>query len=121
MTAALARLRGREPVRLYLYPVLVVVVGVLAALGYLDGSLANIALAGVALALGVPATELARAQVTPSTRVADAIAAGAHVAIEQARQPVREQLGDDGVAVLEQVGQQVEEYVGRHRASGSGR
>jgi hypothetical protein len=61
----LARLQAAEPVRLYLYSALVPVVAVAVAYGLLDGSQALLWLAVGAAVLGVPATEAARAAVSP--------------------------------------------------------
>lgn len=60
--------RAAEPVRLYLYGVLVPAVAVAAAYGLLDGSDVALWLALGAAVLGVPATEAARGAVTPVGR-----------------------------------------------------
>jgi len=54
-----------EPVRKYLYAVLVPVVGLLVYRGVVAADEAAIWLAIAAAALGVPAVELARSKVTP--------------------------------------------------------
>lgn len=64
----IARWRAWEPVRLYLYSVLVPVVAVLVYLGLIDTQAGVLWLAVAAAALGVPAVELARQAVTPMAR-----------------------------------------------------
>jgi hypothetical protein len=54
-----------EPVRLYLYSLLVPVVALLVFLGVVDAQSAPLWIALVTAVLGVPAVEAARAAVTP--------------------------------------------------------
>lgn len=58
-----------EPVRTYLYPVLVAVVGILVAYGVIDQEQSVLWIALGAAALGVPAIEAARSKVTPVGRM----------------------------------------------------
>jgi hypothetical protein len=54
-----------EPVRAYLYPVLLAVVGVLVGYGIIEQTQAALWIALGAALLGVPAVESARSKVTP--------------------------------------------------------
>jgi len=54
-----------EPVRTYLYPVLLAVVGVLVGYGVLEQTQAALWIALGAALLGVPAVEKARSRVSP--------------------------------------------------------
>jgi hypothetical protein len=54
-----------EPVRAYLYPVLLAVVGVLVGYGIIEQTQAALWIALGAALLGVPAVERARSKVTP--------------------------------------------------------
>lgn len=112
----LAKLRAYEPLRLAVYPVLVLVAGILVTRGVLDSDAANLVIAAVALLLGIPATEVARAKVTPQAQVKDVIVSTANTALGQAESEVRNRLGDQAADVVGQVREQVEAYVGRHRA-----
>lgn len=111
----LARVRASEPLRLYVYPALVAVVGILIVRGYLDADLGDLITAIATLIIGIPAAEVARKKVTPQDKVIDAVATGAQAAITEVESTVRETLGEQGVQVLEQVSQQIEAHVGRHR------
>jgi hypothetical protein len=74
VSGALARLRANEPVRVILYPALVGVaaaVAVDASVSPAVNAVVQLAVAGVALLLGIPAIEMARARVTPAARVAE--------------------------------------------------
>lgn len=108
---ALRNLRDNEPVRLYVYPGLVMVVGYLAVSGYIDNELGNMILAVVGLVLGIPMAEAARNRVRPEAKVQDVINAAVDTAITEAKPLVEEKLGEQGVAVLDQV----QGYIGRHR------
>jgi hypothetical protein len=59
------RLVANEPVRLYVYTVLAIVVGLLVARGVLSTAEAPLWTALVATLLGVPAVETARSKVSP--------------------------------------------------------
>lgn len=65
MTRALARWRACEPVRLYMYGVLVPLASLLVLVGVLSAEAAMAGLGVAAAVLGVPAIEAARARVTP--------------------------------------------------------
>jgi hypothetical protein len=54
-----------EPVRVYVYGALSVVIAILLARGFISGAEAPLWTALVALLLGVPATETARSRVSP--------------------------------------------------------
>lgn len=69
----LAQLRKNEPVRLYGYPALVMILGVFVGLGALNGDIAEYAKSGLALLLGIPALEAARANVTPTAKATEAV------------------------------------------------
>lgn len=56
---------AQEPVRVAVYSALVVLAGLLVAQGVVSGDQSSLILAVVAVALGVPATEIARSKVTP--------------------------------------------------------
>lgn len=58
---------AREPVRVYLYGVLVAIVAVLVGYGVLDGSQAALWLALGSALLAVPAVEAARSRVSPTS------------------------------------------------------
>lgn len=62
----LTRWSAAEPVRLYLYAVLVPALAVAIGYGLLTGAQAALWLALAAAVLGVPATEAARARVSPA-------------------------------------------------------
>ena len=111
----LAKLRANEPLRLYVYPALVVAFGVLVVRGYLDADDADVLTAVITLVLGIPATELARRKVTPDGKLIDVVASGAQAALDEVHGRVEATFGQQGVQVLEQVQQQIEERVGRHR------
>lgn len=55
----------REPIRAYMYTVLVALLAALVIFGVVDGSVVPAVLALGAAVLGIPAIEAARAQVTP--------------------------------------------------------
>lgn len=85
----LAKLRTYEPVRLYVYPLLVILVGVLVAKGVIDASVGDLVTAAVTALLGITAAEAARAKVTPEAKVLDlgvAVAADAIDAVQHGRQ-----------------------------------
>ncbi|KIQ15341.1 hypothetical protein [Rhodococcus sp. MEB064] len=69
--SALARLRAYEPVRLYVYPLLLVLVGLLVTRGAIDSSVGDLIIAATAAILGIGAAETARAKVTPEAKVLD--------------------------------------------------
>ena len=81
----LERLWATEPVRTALYAVIVLVVGMLVARGVIVESLVPVILAGVAGALGVAGTEVARsiawAPATVQTARLDAYAQGVRAAL----------------------------------------
>lgn len=58
----------REPVRVYVYTVLVAVVAILVVYGILDSEQAPLWLALAAAVVSVPAVEGARAKVTPTAK-----------------------------------------------------
>lgn len=70
-------LNDSEPVRLYVYPLLALLIASLVTRGVLDASLADYITAVLATVLGLTAAETARSQVTPMARVAAAITASA--------------------------------------------
>ncbi len=111
----LAKLRANEPLRLYVYPALLALFGVLVVRGSVDADIADVITGIVTLIIGGSATELARSKVTPQDKVIDAVAVGAQAAITEATSNVRDVFGEPGVQVLEQVSQVIEERVGRHR------
>lgn len=112
----LARIRANEPLRLYVYPTLVALAGILVVRGYIDADLTDAVVDALGVfILGIPAAELARRKVTPEGKVLDAIATGAQVALDEAHERVEQTFGQPGVQVLEQVQAQLEERVGRHR------
>lgn len=89
----LAKLRAYEPIRLYVYPLLVVLVGSLLARGIIDGATAELIrglLEALAVGvLGISAAEAARAQVTPEAKVIElgtAVAADAIDAVRNGRE-----------------------------------
>lgn len=57
-----------EPIRTILYPLLVILVGTLLAKGGISEFSADTIIAVVAAVLGIPATEIARRNVTPVSR-----------------------------------------------------
>lgn len=69
----LTQLRANEPVRLYGYPALVIMLGVFVGVGWLNGEVAEFAKGGLALLLGIPALEAARANVTPTAKATEAV------------------------------------------------
>ncbi|OZE92438.1 hypothetical protein CH298_02580 [Rhodococcoides fascians] len=88
----LAKLRAYEPIRLYVYPLLVVLVAFLLARGIIDGATAELIrglLEALAVGvLGISAAEAARAQVTPEAKVIElgtAVAADAIDAVKHGR------------------------------------
>jgi len=70
MSSILDKLRS-EPVRTILYPLVVILFGVLVTRGIIDSSTAGILAAVVAALLGVTATETARAKVVPLAKLPD--------------------------------------------------
>jgi hypothetical protein len=122
MGAVLARLRAYEPLRLFVYPVLAGLVGILVVRGYLAADLADVLVAAIALVIGVPATELARGRVWPQSKIADAVTAGTHTAISKVETAVGETFGPIGIQVLDQIRDQVGQhsvtgvYRGRHHS-----
>lgn len=66
MEKVLAVLR-REPVRVFLYPVLALVLGVLVTKGFITKEYENTITQFVVLLLGVPAVEIARSKVSPAS------------------------------------------------------
>lgn len=113
----LAKLKDSEPLRLYVYPVLVVLLGVAVTRGVVDQSVADMLLPLVGLLIGVPAVEIARAKVTPQAKLPDIVASGAQIAMSQARDEVADRFGEQGTQVLDAVSKTVEGYIGRHRKS----
>lgn len=111
VTGTLTNLRKNEPVRLYAYPTLILLVGYLVVSGYVDSNLANIALGILGAALGVPFAEVARNKVYPEAKVRDVIDSAADAALTGARETVQENFGPQGVEVLDQV----RDYIGKHR------
>ena len=86
----LAKLRAYEPVRLYVYPLLVILVGLLVTRGAIDASIGDLVVAAATALLGVGAAEAARAKVTPEAKVLDlgiAVAADAIEAVKH-NQPI---------------------------------
>lgn len=69
----LTKLRSSEPVRLYVFPLLVVLVGTLVTKGVLDGDTATLVIGLVTAVLGLGAQEVARAKVTPAGRAAEVV------------------------------------------------
>ena len=69
----LTQLRQNEPVRLYGYPALVMILGVFVGVGWLNGEVAEFAKGGLALFLGIPALEAARSRVTPTAKATEAV------------------------------------------------
>lgn len=55
----------REPVRVYLYTIVVAVMAALVVFGVVDGSQSTVILGVVAAAVAVPAVETARSKVRP--------------------------------------------------------
>ena len=119
MIARIMALRGSEPVRLVLYPVLVTLVGYAVVRGVFDGSVATGLLAVAALALGVPAVEADRAQVIPTAKVAGAVADTAVTAVRDAANQLH--LAPEHQRVVDALTAQVQTYAGRHRVPTSGR
>lgn len=66
----MVELLKREPVRVYLYSVLGVILAGLVGLGYVQENLSNTILQVLAVVLAVPAVEAARRKVTPGSTVA---------------------------------------------------
>lgn len=60
----------REPVRIFIYAALTIGVGAAVAYGLLSGEQGALIGSALALALGVPAAELARASVIPVAKLA---------------------------------------------------
>lgn len=85
----LAKLRAYEPIRLYVYPLLVILVGILLTRGVIDGATADLIrglLEALAVGvLGVSAAEAARARVTPEAKVLELGTAVAYDAIDAAK------------------------------------
>lgn len=104
---ALAWVRANEPVRLLVYPVLVALVGYLVVRGTIDADMAQIVTAAIALVLGVPFAEAARARVTPNTKVPAAATAAARTALDELERLAAQRLGPAGLDILNQVRNQI--------------
>lgn len=117
----IAKLRASEPVRLFVYPALLALVVYLVGRGLVDAELADIITGVAALALGIPAAELARRRVTSPAGLGAAVAAGTEAVIDQVEQEAVQVLGSAAATVLQQVRQRVAELgaagvsSGRHR------
>ncbi|MDL9944169.1 hypothetical protein QSJ19_00950 [Gordonia sp. ABSL11-1] len=113
----LSKLKASEPVRLYLYPILVILIGYGVYRGVVDDSVATlVVIPALGVLLGIPATEAARAKVTPQAKLPDVVADGANVVVDRARQEIRDRFGDQGAEVLDVVTHTIDDYVGgRHR------
>lgn len=107
----LSKLRNSEPVRLYVYPILAVLVGVLVARGVIDDQAADLITGAVALILGVGAAEAARAKVTPAGKVAEAVS---DVVFEVRQAGVSPEVQE----ILDRARQTVTNAIGRHRRIG---
>ncbi|OZF09806.1 hypothetical protein CH300_00045 [Rhodococcus sp. 15-1154-1] len=84
----LTKLRAYEPVRLYVYPLLVILVGLLVGKGVIDASVGDLVTAAVTALLGITAAEAARSKVTPEAKVLDlgiAVAADAVEAVKHGK------------------------------------
>lgn len=84
----LAKLRAYEPIRLYVYPLLVILVGLLVTRGAIDASVGDLVVAAATALLGIGAAEAARAKVTPEAKVLElgaAVAADAAVAVREGK------------------------------------
>ncbi|MFC9769076.1 hypothetical protein [Rhodococcus jostii] len=110
MMNVLRTLRNSEPVRLYVYPILAVLIGILVARGVIDAEAADLITGAVALILGVGATEAARAKVTPAGRVTDAVTA----VVAEVK---RAQVSPEVQAILDRARQTVTDTIGRHRST----
>ncbi|MBE7195884.1 MAG: hypothetical protein INR66_25825 [Gordonia polyisoprenivorans] len=114
MTHVIAYIR-REPVRTALLPLITALVAYLVARGTVSESLAPIILAVVALALGLPATEVIRSQVTPVSKVPEVVSAQVGAVIGKAAAELGPQLGPDSRRVVDALAAQARAYVGQHR------
>lgn len=104
----LKKLRSNEPVRLYVYPALVVLVGLLVTRGVIDAELADLVTGAVALVLGIGAAEAARAKVTPAGKVAEAVTDVVYEVRQAGVTP-------DVQEILDRARQVVTDGIGRHR------
>lgn len=66
-------LQANEPVRLYLFTVLTVLVGSLVTAGTINDNIGLLITAGVSAVLGLPLTSALRARVTPTGRVGEIV------------------------------------------------
>lgn len=118
----IAKLRASEPVRLCVYPVLVVLAGYLIGRGFVDAELANGIVGVAALALGIPLAEIARRKVTAPANLRGAIMTGADAVLDQLEDDVTRWYGEPGAAALRQIRERVAEMRdagtpgGRHSA-----
>lgn len=110
----LTKLRANEPVRLYVYPLLVALLITLVGKGVIDASVGDLVTAAVTALLGLTATEAARAQVTPQARVVEA----AVVVAEQVRDAVNNGVSPEVQAILDRARETAETVIGKHRAAG---
>lgn len=111
ISGALANLKKNEPVRLYAYPALILLVGYLVVSGVVDANVGNLVLGILGTAVGVPLAEVTRSKVYPEAKVRDVIDSAADAAITGAEPVVRDAFGQQGVEVLNQV----RDTIGRHR------
>lgn len=82
---ALRRWADTEPVRLYVWPAVVLIAGALVAYGATGENLVNVVLGVVALALGLPAATVARRAVTSPATLRTLLATARDVADTAAR------------------------------------
>lgn len=108
----LSKLKASEPVRLYLYPILVILIGYGVYRGVVDDSVATlVVIPALGVLLGIPATEAARAKVTPQAKVPDIV----DTAIAETREQVEQRFGAPGARVIDAVVTEINQRAGRHR------
>lgn len=116
MIARLRALRGTEPVRLILWPIIGVLVAYGVQRGVVTGDVVSFVLPVLAVALGVPATAAIRSQVTPAANLADDVKNKAVVAVNDAAAHLDETLTPETRKAVAAITAQVVAYAGKHRA-----
>lgn len=86
--------RENEPVRAFLYFVLVALVGAMVTKGWITDDLELLIIAGVGTLIGIPAVEAARAKVMPVQKIEAAVHNQVAQAIEQTQQQVKPTVND---------------------------
>lgn len=112
----LNKIRELEPVRLYGYTFVALIVAALVGKGVVNGEVGDYVLTGVTLLLGAAGTEAARSKVTPAARVQTAIEDHAGQVVHG----IDEALRNSGIAIPDETRKQIDDvvtavdYYGRH-------